>query len=209
MYLELLYPGAIGEACLINDQGHELARVTEGVAAPVAELSTAEAQNPFFAPTLALDLGQVYQAAPYVSPDTGTWVISNSTWIRQADGTRLIVHFEVALASFQQYLTTSSASRHVAVVDRRTGRIVLTDDTDLPSTTAKTRFPHFPGAAAMRSGGTRPTIIEVEGHRLATGGVARTAGQRERLGDRRVVNRPGQFHPTVGGRRCHRSSASA
>src|SRR3954470_8565333 len=26
-YLERLYPGAIGEACLIDDQGHELARV--------------------------------------------------------------------------------------------------------------------------------------------------------------------------------------
>jgi predicted signal transduction protein with EAL and GGDEF domain len=92
-YLERLYPGAIGEACLINDQGRELARVTENVAAPVAELSSAEAQNPFFAPTLALELGQVYQAAPYVSVDTKTWVISNSTWIRQADGSRLIVHW--------------------------------------------------------------------------------------------------------------------
>src|SRR4249920_1369364 len=58
VYLEHLYPGAIGEACLINDQGHELARVTQGVAAPVAELSTAEASNPFFALTLALRSGQ-------------------------------------------------------------------------------------------------------------------------------------------------------
>jgi diguanylate cyclase (GGDEF)-like protein len=176
VYLERLYPGAIGEACLINDEGHELARVTQGVAAPVAELSTAEAQNPFFTPTLALDLGEVYQAAPYVSVDTGTWVISNSTWIRQVDGSRLIVHFEVALASFRQYLTTSSASRHVAVVNPSAGITVLTDDTDLPSTTAKAGFPQFLGAAAIRSGGTRPATIEVEGHRLATGGVERTAG---------------------------------
>jgi diguanylate cyclase (GGDEF)-like protein len=176
VYLQRLYPGTIGEACLINDKGHELARVTEGAASPVAELSTAEAQNPFFAPTLALDLGQVYQAAPYVSPDTGTWVISNSTWIRQADGSQLIVHFEVAFASFRQYLTTSSASHHVAVVDRSAGRTVLTDDTDLPPTTAKARFPHFLGAAALRSGGTRPATIEVGGHPLATGGVTRAAG---------------------------------
>src|SRR4051812_30220219 len=131
-YLERLYPGAIGEVCLINDQGHELARVTQGRAAPLDDLSTTEAQNPFFAPTLALSLGEVYQAPAYVSPDTHTWVISNSTWVPQADGTPLIVHFEVALASFQQYLTTTSAGRHVAVVDRRTGTKVLQDHADLP-----------------------------------------------------------------------------
>lgn len=39
-YLEHLYPGAIGEACLIDDRGHELARVTEGTPAGFADLST-------------------------------------------------------------------------------------------------------------------------------------------------------------------------
>jgi diguanylate cyclase (GGDEF)-like protein len=175
-YLERLYPGAIGEACLINDQGHELARVTENVAAPVAELSTAEAQNPFFAPTLALDLGQVYQAAPYVSVDTKTWVISNSTWIRQADGSRLIVHFEVALASFRQYLTTSSPSHHVSVVDRVARRTILTDDTDLPPTTVLAGLRQFPSSPAIGPGGTRPATIQIEGHPVAIGGVGRTPG---------------------------------
>jgi diguanylate cyclase (GGDEF)-like protein len=175
-FLEHLYPGAIGEACLINDQGHELARVTESVAAPVAELSTAEAQNPFFAPTLALDLGQVYQAAPYVSVDTGTWVISNSTWIRQADGSRLIVHFEVALASFRPYLTTSSSSHHVSVVDRGARRTVLTDDTDLPHGTPLAGLTKFPSGPAIGSQGTRPATIQLEGHPVAIGGVERAPG---------------------------------
>jgi diguanylate cyclase (GGDEF)-like protein len=175
-YLERLYPGAIGEACLINDQGHELARVTENVAAPVAELSTAEAQNPFFAPTLALDLGQVYQAAPYVSVDTKTWVISNSTWIRQADGSRLIVHFEVALASFRQYLTRSSPSHHVSVVDRAARRTVLADDTDLPPATVLTGLRQFPSSPAMGPGGTRPATIQIEGQPVAIAGVGRTPG---------------------------------
>jgi diguanylate cyclase (GGDEF)-like protein len=175
-YLERLYPGAIGEACLINDQGRELARVTQNVAAPVAELSSAEAQNPFFAPTLALDLGQVYQAAPYVSVDTGTWVISNSTWIRQADGSRLIVHFEVALASFRQYLTTSSTSHHVSVVDRAARRTVLSDDTDLPPTTVLAGLRQFPSTPAIGLGGTKPATIQLEGHPVAIGGVERTPG---------------------------------
>ena len=175
VYLELLYPGAIGEACLITDQGHELARVTKGDAAPVAELSTAEAQNLFFAPTLALGAGEVYQAPPYVSVDTGDWVISNSTWVRQSDGRPLIVHFEVALTSFQQYLTTNSTTRHVAVVDRTTGRTVLEDQAALPAAKGG-QFQHFSGAAALKSGGTRPETINADGQRLAAGAVSRTAG---------------------------------
>ena len=102
-------------------------------------------------------------------------MISNSTWIRQDDGSRLIVHFEVGLASFRQYLTTTSARHSVAVVDRRGGRTVLTDDTKLPPPTATARFPHFPGAAALRSGGTSPATIYVGGHALAAGGIARMA----------------------------------
>src|SRR3954470_15870592 len=99
-YLERLYPGAIGEACLIDDQGRELARVTQGDPAPIDELSANEAENAFFAPTFALEPGQVYQAAPYVSQDTHTWVISNSTPIRLVGGQSLLVHFEVSLGSF-------------------------------------------------------------------------------------------------------------
>jgi diguanylate cyclase (GGDEF)-like protein len=169
-YLERLYPGSIGEACLINERGHELARVTEGVAVPVSELSTFEAQNTFFAATLALAPGQVYQAAPYVSPDTQHWVISNSTWIRQSNGRPLIVHFEVTLASFGQYLTSSSASRHVAVIDRADNRIVLENTVDLPAISGQ--FPPFP-ADVLGPGGDR--MMEVEGRQLAVGGISRTA----------------------------------
>jgi diguanylate cyclase (GGDEF)-like protein len=174
-YLQRLYPGAIGEACLIDSQGRELARVTRGTPAPVEQLSSAEARNPFFAPTLALRPGQVYQARPYVSQDTGDWVISNSTWVRQADGTPLIVHFEVALESFRQYLATSSAGRHVAVVDRATELTVLRDHIPLPDR-AGGEFAHFSAAAALRAGQTRPATTHVTGQRLATGDVVGEPG---------------------------------
>jgi diguanylate cyclase (GGDEF)-like protein len=140
-YLEVLYPNAIGEACVINEQGREIARVTEQTPALESELAVDEAQNPFFAPTLALGPGQVYQAPPYVSPDTGKWVISNSTWIRLPDGRRLIVHFEVSLESFTQWVDTSAANTHVAVVDRGDGRILLEDRTPLPPATEEGTFP--------------------------------------------------------------------
>src|SRR4051794_30230137 len=75
-YLEVLYPGAIGETCIIADDGQELARVVDGVLAQGPDLSPDESANPFFTPTLSHPVGHVYQAAPYISPDTHKWVIS-------------------------------------------------------------------------------------------------------------------------------------
>jgi len=175
-YLQDLYPGAIGEACLTDDRGHELASVVEGVAVPVADLSTTKKRTAFFHPTLTLHSGEVHQAAPYVSRATKKWVISNATWIRQPNGRPLIVHFEVALDTFHQYLTTSSAKRHVAVVARTTGRVVLQDDTALPATSPAGRFPTFPAAAALRSDTARTGTIKVDGRRAAVSEVTSTAG---------------------------------
>jgi len=54
-YLEQLYPSSIGEACFIDADGNEFARVVRGRVARAGELSTSEEQTPFFAPTFALD----------------------------------------------------------------------------------------------------------------------------------------------------------
>ena len=140
-YLEVLYPTSIGEVCVIRSQGPEVARVVDQVPALADELTADESKNPFFAPTLILGLGEVYQAPPYVSPDTHEWVISNSTWIRGADGQRLIIHFEVNLASFSKYLSTSAANTHVAIVDRGDGRVLLQDHSALPSASGQGEFP--------------------------------------------------------------------
>jgi len=173
-YLQELYPGAIGEACLTDERGHELASVVEGAPIAVKHLSVHKKKSAFFHPTLTLDPGQVHQAAPYVSKATKKWVISNATWIRQADGKPLIVHFEVALDTFHRYLANSSANRHVAIVDRRTGRVVLQDGVALPTATKASQFPKFPAAAALKSGPTRPGAIDVDGHRAAASNVAHT-----------------------------------
>ena len=173
-YLERLYPDAIGEACLINEQGVELARVTFGVPAPISDLSSDEAAAPFFAPTLALQPGEVYQAAPYLSVDTKSWVISNSTLVHRPDGGSLIVHFEVALASFQQFLTTSSTARHVAVVDQGSGRTILADNADLPAPDAD--FPLSSYRDVLGSGSMTARTVEVDGERLAVSAVSDKAG---------------------------------
>jgi diguanylate cyclase (GGDEF)-like protein len=175
-YLEVLYPGAIGEACLIDQQGREFARVTEGRPAPVAELSSNEAQNPFFAPTLALGPGQVYQAPPYVSPDTKRWVISNSTWIRLSDGARMIVHFEVSLDSFVRYAATSVATRHLAIVDRNTGQIFLQDHAPLPAPTPLRLFPSTGWSEAFTAVSAQGGATEVNGYPAMFRRIDRTAG---------------------------------
>jgi diguanylate cyclase (GGDEF)-like protein len=124
-YLEHLFPGSIGEACFIDSGGAENARAVKGKIAPIASLSPDESGNPFFNPTFALQAGQVFQARPYVSPDTHEWVISNSTPIPDVHGTkRAIVHFEVTIESFRRAAAQSSRF-DVAVIDRQSGRVIL------------------------------------------------------------------------------------
>ena len=128
-YLEELYPGRISEACLIDATGTEIARVVDGAVAPAGDLSTEEAAAPFFAPTVALPEGRVHQSAPYVSPDTDKWVISNSTpLVTGQDRPWGLVHFEVSLDSFRLAgAEQARGSRSVSVVETTTGQVVLRD----------------------------------------------------------------------------------
>ena len=125
-YLETLYPASIGEACFIDRSGPENARYVRGRKATIADLSPDETGSPFFAPTFALRAGEVFQATPYVSPDTGEWVISNSTPV---PGTgypaAAIVHFEVTVESFRRTAAAIAKQDDVAVVDAKTGQVIL------------------------------------------------------------------------------------
>ncbi|HKN93853.1 MAG TPA: methyl-accepting chemotaxis protein [Thermoleophilaceae bacterium] len=122
-YLETLFPGIIGEACFIDRNGPEVARVVRGKRAPVSDLSPDESGNPFFKPTFALPPGQVYQAKPYVSPDTNDWVVSNSTPLASPRGAAL-VHFEVSVDGFRQE-AARNRSVDIMAVDARTGYVVF------------------------------------------------------------------------------------
>src|SRR4051794_13128102 len=174
-YLEQLYPTSIGEACFIDAHGEELARVVRGHVAPAADLSTTEEQTPFFAPSFALDVGQTYQARPYISPDTNEWVVANVTRIPQVDAhTEAIVHFEVTIESFRRAMGRSDRSE-LRVVDGRTGRVVI--DAAHPQragsplgVTADRRFTEL-ARTAGESG-----VVDVNGHRSAYRRVQATAG---------------------------------
>src|SRR3954469_4808752 len=111
-YLEQLYPLSIGEACFIDSHGEEFARVVRGAVAAPSDLSKEEEETVFFAPTFALDFGQVHQTRPYVSPDTKEWVVANATLIPQDDGRkRAFVPFEVTVKSFRREMGASKPLR--------------------------------------------------------------------------------------------------
>ena len=103
-YLEQLYPDRIGEACFIDAAGAENARMVRGRArraTPTCPRTRARTRSSRRRSRCGRD--QVYQAKPYVSPDTDEWVISNSTLVPTPDGSKpAIVHFEVTLDSFRR-----------------------------------------------------------------------------------------------------------
>ena len=128
-YLERsVYPDSIGEACFIDRGGKELARAVAGVRAPAGDLSPDEtSNNPAFRPTLSTPVGHVYQASPYVSPDTHEWVISNSTMLPNRHA---LVHFELTVESFRRHAAAvvRGSELRLAVVSARTGHVVLQSD---------------------------------------------------------------------------------
>lgn len=133
--LNSLYKDLLQEACLIDRRGPEQARQVDGIAATLGDLSPDESDNPFFAPTFELRSGEVYQASPYVSPDTHKWVISNSTPVVVDGQVRTLLHFEVSLEGVRQRLATLAGHGvHIRVLDEQ-GRLLL-DTSGAPVTSA-------------------------------------------------------------------------
>jgi len=166
-YLEQLYPTSIGEACFIDRSGAENARYVRGVRAPLDDLSPDESANPFFAPTFALHAGQVHQAKPYVSPDTGEWVIANATPI---PGTgypaAAIVHFEVTVESFRREAAALAGSLEIAIIDANSGRVVV--DSQHPQRVgAPLGLPADRRFLSLNRGGSSAGTATLDGHRVA------------------------------------------
>ncbi|WP_436528542.1 putative bifunctional diguanylate cyclase/phosphodiesterase [Actinoplanes sp. HUAS TT8] len=164
-YLEKLFPGRIGEACFIDSNGSEIARVVNGVPAAAADLSQNETTNAFFAPTLALDPGQVYQAREYESQDTHNAVISNSTTVK-AGGHTGIVHYEIALDSFR--MRTGSGDVTASIIDANSDKVLV----DSRATAIGDDDPLTQVTAAGADGG----VTTIGGRRVAFQRVLATAG---------------------------------
>jgi methyl-accepting chemotaxis protein len=121
-----LQPDLIDEACFIDAGGPELARMVRGEAAPVADLSPDESGASFFAPTFQKEPGSVYQGTPYVSPDSGRWVVPTSTPISERGTAVALLHFEVSLEGIRSQLSSTLGSdTSFRVVDTATDTVVL------------------------------------------------------------------------------------
>ena len=152
-----------------------MARVVHGEVAALDDLSEDEESAPFFEPAMALAPGQVYQSRPYVSPDTGEWVISNSTPLALDGRTPdAIVHFEVTLASLAQAADVP-AGYGLQVVDRVTGLVVVDTRRPLPGSQDLAPAPRDVAALAAQ---TRPGVAlsaDLEGRRGTALALKRTA----------------------------------
>jgi methyl-accepting chemotaxis protein len=178
-HMEALYPDAIGEACVIGRQGgREYARVVRGASAPAGDLSPDESGSPFFAGAAATAPGQTSQALPYVSADTGGWVVSNTSPIRLADGSRpAFLHFEVTLESFRRRAAAIASDQRVVVADRNTGAVVFDSTEPVTGKGRLGRGPRVP-LDVLRPG---PSRIELVGHtRAAVRSVAAGRGNANR-----------------------------
>jgi diguanylate cyclase (GGDEF)-like protein len=113
---QTLFPDRIGEVCFLDRTGQEIARVMDGIITAPERLDSDDAESAFFAPTLELGPGQVYQAREYESPDTRNRVISNSTMVTTA-GQSGIVHFEIALDSFRMPETGTGIAASIVDAD--------------------------------------------------------------------------------------------
>ena len=144
--LDTIFDAQVSEACLIDTDGTELARVVSGATSPASDLSPDESKNFFFGHSAAITKGEVYQSVPYVSPDTNEWVVANATPIVDASGTqRAILHFEITVESLRRHLRVGSdAGLRALLVDRRTGGVLLDGTRAVePSRTLGTRRSAF------------------------------------------------------------------
>ncbi len=130
-FLEVAYPERIGEVCFIDIAGAENARVVKGAAAPKEMLSADESASAFCDATAEMQPGEVFRSRPYLSPDTGEWVVSHSTPIADAKGdVRAMFHAELTIEGLRADWVARPDHRQLYAVDARTGAVVV--NTEFP-----------------------------------------------------------------------------
>lgn len=126
-------PGLIDESCFIAADGRELARQTKGEIAPDDDLSPDESEAAFFAPSFALREGEVWQGSPYVSEDSGRWVVSNSTPLTFGGKNLVILHFEANLDAVRSRVVRQlHGGMQVRIVDTESKKVIADTAVDQP-----------------------------------------------------------------------------
>jgi diguanylate cyclase (GGDEF)-like protein len=146
MYLSGLYPESIVQASFVDGDGAENARIVRGSREAPHVLADDVSRDSFFRPALALEQGRVHQSRPHISRHAGEWVVSYSTRVPRQSGAAL-VHVEQRVESLRRALGVSDNRFEIAVVDSKTGDIVL--DSRSPQATGSELG--LPGDARFRT----------------------------------------------------------
>jgi len=159
----------VDEICVIRSTGLEAARWVGGSGiAALEDLSPDERQNnPAVLPTLQLPDDSFFQSQPYVSPDSGRWVIGVATPIVLSSGvTEGILHFEIPIARFATLLEeqTFGGSSYDVLLDTD-GRLLAHPDIAAfraaSSTPVDPDTAPFPLATATGSASWKAAISEM------------------------------------------------
>ncbi len=174
----------VDEICVIRTSGLEAARwVSGGGVAAVADLSPDERpNNPAVLPTLQQPDDSFVQTQPYVSPDSGRWVIGIATPIVLPSGTTAgILHFEIPINRFAAMVEKEAfgGSSYNILLDRD-GRLLA-----------------HPELAAFRAAANTPIDPDTAPFPLAT--AAGSASWRDAVGVM-LSGRPGSTTFEEGGR---------
>jgi diguanylate cyclase (GGDEF)-like protein len=168
----ITYLGArydVDEICVIRSSGLEAARwVGVSGVAPLDDLSPDERpNNPAVIPTLELPDDAFFQTDPYVSPDSGRWVVGIATPIVLRSGvTAGILHFEIPIARFAGVLQdqTFGGSGYNMLLDRQGNLLVHPELAAFRSAANTPTDPDtapFPQAASSGSASWRAAVGEM------------------------------------------------
>ena len=125
--VERLYPDGIGEAASSTGGGAEIACIVRGKCVPVSvTLSPDESGSAFSSRDVRAARRRRVPGAPYVSPDTKNWVISNSSPLPHVHGrSPAFVHFEISIESFRRQAAAASDAARLQVVDTHSGQVIF------------------------------------------------------------------------------------
>jgi signal transduction histidine kinase/DNA-binding response OmpR family regulator/HPt (histidine-containing phosphotransfer) domain-containing protein len=190
----------VDEICLIRASGLESARWVNGQGiAAVADLSPDERDgNPAVLATMPLGDDAFFQTAPYVSPDSGRWVIGTATPIVLPTGEHAgILHFEIPIQRFgDQLARTPFGQTGFSVLLDQSGLLLTSPqlaafraDQGLPIDDRTAPFPvaNASGSASWRAAVARMLIGNIGSVLFDEDGIAYRASFRPVDGSDRIL----------------------
>lgn len=113
----------VSEMCLIDANGHEITRIEHGEISH--DLSTEEAELPFFAAGFAAAAGEVITSPIYTSPDSHKVVVAYVSPVYINAKPVAIMHYEHDLSAFQQLLVRDLEAGQLVVAVNSEGRVIV------------------------------------------------------------------------------------